>query len=78
VARLKWTIEDKEGIPPDQQRLVCAGRQLEDVCSLAHYNLTEGSVVHMVLRLRGGPMPIADVGNPSGLEKIAFSESAPG
>ncbi|KAK9447923.1 ubiquitin-domain-containing protein [Limtongia smithiae] len=54
VENVKLMIEDAEGIPADQMRLVYAGRQLEDGCTLAEYNIEKESTLHMLLRLRGG------------------------
>ena len=54
VERIKERVEEKEGIPPPQQRLIFAGKQMNDDKTAEYYKIVGGSVLHLVLALRGG------------------------
>ncbi|CAO4382581.1 unnamed protein product [Caenorhabditis nigoni] len=54
IERVKEKIEENEGIPPPQQRLIFAGKQMNDDKTCEDYKVKGGSVLHLVLALRGG------------------------
>lgn len=54
ILAIKQAIQDKEGIFVDQIKLIYSGKRLEDQATLAESNLQAGSIIHMVIQLRGG------------------------
>ncbi|ROV97650.1 hypothetical protein VSDG_04648 [Cytospora chrysosperma] len=54
VSAIKEKVEEKEGIPPVQQRLIFGGKQMADDKTAEDYNLEAGATLHLVLALRGG------------------------
>lgn len=54
VLKIKEKVAEKEGIPPEQQRLIYGGKQMADDKTVAEYNVEPGNFLHLVLALRGG------------------------
>jgi ubiquitin len=54
IERLKQKIQEREGIPPAEQRLIFSGKQLDDNKTIQNYNIQKDNTIHLVLRLRGG------------------------
>ena len=75
VEELKEQIEEREGTPKQQQRIILRGKQIENDFDMEHYGITESDVLHLVLRLRGGanaPEPTGLIHDPFNMDKYSI------
>ena len=75
VGELKLQMQDLEGIPWDEQRLIFAGKQLGDGITLSEYNIQPHSMLHLVLRLRGMISTFTTLSNGSPAHEFLFGRS---
>ncbi|KAI2492925.1 hypothetical protein MHU86_21603 [Fragilaria crotonensis] len=75
---LKIQFQEREGVPPDQQRLIFDGTQLEDHVPLSFYGIKNDCTIHLILRLRGGASPcFVDVTKAEALRTLEWNKAAP-